>query len=435
MEFEQAFSGRNAQHASPRPNTGGDAVGSEGVTRARAAASEALRTSVCLARERVEYLEKLALEVKGGAADENLRAAATGEHEARSRRSPSGVEVDRRQCYRGGVGGGDDGDESRSQTGKPADGSRSSERERAVGIEKAEARGTGSTCAGGDSEKGHSVAGGAGHASPSTADVAARLKRAATQEKRLEEAEARAEQRAAAAILARGSGGDQYAVSVKKLGGTSRGVALVARDRAGGSDLPGAELAEAKRWRMAARHAEASLADLRGTLGDVMALSFRCGQEHGQDGVRLEQGACSGGEGVKRDVAVAGGDGKVVAATASSRSLKGGSCGEGVGNEDKSRHQEKQSTLLLKKNQQPPQQQRRRRQSYGDAALVSSKPTPVAPRRGYGGAEIERPAMADSRMDAAGNSPDRDEVGSCCRRNPCPSCKARAAAVGVLLQR
>ncbi|CAM9238086.1 unnamed protein product [Scytosiphon promiscuus] len=36
---------------------------------------------------------------------------------------------------------------------------------------------------------------------------------------------------------------------------------------------------EAERWRMAALRSEAALADLRETLGDVLALSFRCGEE------------------------------------------------------------------------------------------------------------------------------------------------------------
>ncbi|CAM9721160.1 unnamed protein product, partial [Sphacelaria rigidula] len=42
-----------------------------------------------------------------------------------------------------------------------------------------------------------------------------------------------------------------------------------------------AALEEATGWRMKSRAAEAALADMRETLGDVLELSFRCGEEHG----------------------------------------------------------------------------------------------------------------------------------------------------------
>lgn len=48
----------------------------------------------------------------------------------------------------------------------------------------------------------------------------------------------------------------------------------------GDSDRLSAALEEASKWRMATRKAEAPLADLRESLGDMLALSFRCGQEH-----------------------------------------------------------------------------------------------------------------------------------------------------------
>ncbi|CAM9829331.1 unnamed protein product, partial [Hapterophycus canaliculatus] len=45
---------------------------------------------------------------------------------------------------------------------------------------------------------------------------------------------------------------------------------------------------EAERWRMAALRSEAALADLRETLGDVVALSFRCGEDSARR--RIEDG-------------------------------------------------------------------------------------------------------------------------------------------------
>lgn len=103
-------------------------------------------------------------------------------------------------------------------------------------------------------------------------------------------------------------------------GGYSGGGGRGARGGRGGSGLSGgggefpslargaSDAVETRRWRMASRRAEASLADLRETLGDVLSLSFQCGQECARRG-EAATGAGSSPQSAAAAAAAPGGGG------------------------------------------------------------------------------------------------------------------------------
>lgn len=129
---------------------------------------------------------------------------------------------------------------------------------------------------------------------------------------------------------------------------------------------------EAERWRMAALRSEAALADLRETLGDVVALSFRCGEDSARrrgEEEEEEEGGDQEGGGLRRHGGGGGGG---------SSDARGGLTG------------------------------------VGDAAGSPAAESGVAEGREGGG----------------------DGGGVCCGgRGRCRSCGAKASAVGVLLKR
>eukprot|EP00752_Nemacystus_decipiens_P002815 g2626.t1 len=314
----------NASQISCPPPADVWSAGSEGVARARAAASEALAKSLRLARERVEQLEALTAEVRSGKGRKRTVGCSTagagtgvapvpGEEKQMGMRAarpdaeavvtqtvrpPPGAQHD---------GGGDIGADDR------ADGATAA----AAAVVDVEAVGTGGSSsdgswlfpssdqegnkeaqAGGPEER---TAVGDGVSAEEIPDLAAPADppdiRADDNGEQLGNALAPENLAAASAMGMEGNAGVLAGAaetnrSIFENGGSSggsgcseqAGASLSPQARAGtGGRVDPADAAsaleEAERWKTAARRSDASLADLRETLGDVLALSFRCGQE------------------------------------------------------------------------------------------------------------------------------------------------------------
>lgn len=262
LDFDPAFSeqhsfGYTSPICSRPPDTGDSAAGSAdtlGASRARSAASEALRTSVRIARERLEYLERLVRDVETGGNSRHLAASGTvTAKEYKMPSSPSAADVDGKR----------DGSEAMSLDA---------------------------------SEEDASVDGITLLSNPVGETKGPRQ----TESPRGE----RAEERDARHCLESRGGGETKAIATFSRGGhgtsranrncgdaSGRGNPSTIRTRTGPSGLGGSSesSAEAKRWKMAAHHAEASLADLRKTVGSVVSLSFRCGEERSRREMREDR--------------------------------------------------------------------------------------------------------------------------------------------------
>lgn len=275
LDFDPAFSeqhtfGYTSPVCSSTPDTGDRAAGSTdtlGVSRARLAASEALCTSVRIARDRLEYLERLVRDVETGGNSRHL--AASGTVTAKEYKMPnphSAVDVDGPQDHEEGAHGHDE----------KRDGSET------MGLDASE----------GDA----SVDGITLLSNPGEETKGPRQ----TESPRGEGAE----ERDAPHCLESGGGGETKAIATLSRGrhGTSRanrnsgnasgrGNPSTTRAQTGPNGLGGSSesSAEAKRWKMAAHHAEASLADLRKTVGSVVSLSFRCGEERSRREMREDR--------------------------------------------------------------------------------------------------------------------------------------------------
>ena len=276
-DFDPTFAGQHAQGNAARifPTSAGDendAAGSAesfGVPRARVAASQALFTSIRIARERLEYLERLARDVKGGACTGPSRGTTTDltidEHKERS--ATPAAQIDG-LAQHGQRTRGEDRDEKEDSWSGP-----------------------------GALEGGGSVSGIGMLLSSPEGECLQGLRTERPQEAESacdrvddRDCEGTEEQNAQYHPQRGAQGGKPVITCVRRVqsGDAGRGGIPPVRGRiglhdfAGSSELP----AEAKRWKMAAHHAEASLVDLRQTLGEVVALSFRCGEERSRQEIR-----------------------------------------------------------------------------------------------------------------------------------------------------
>lgn len=345
--------GQGEGRSSPQ---GGEGKAASGVARARAAASEALRTSLRLARERVGYLEGLAREVQGGggggggdgdSGDGERRDGSDGSPVGETRAEEDGgggegvavAAVDdgvglRRDLVGDGGGRGGDGRGNGGKDGSVVDVSgQEEEEEGSVRAEQTESTGEGGGEGGGDGVTGLRVDGKSFSVDEATAVSPSKTTRGQGEDPAGDEATSRAErQRAPPCEVVRrrdgqlpvGVGAGNVLFSARS-GGAGTGGGRLRSAEVGGPAGAGmgataaaaaADLGEAKRWRMAARRAEASLADLRETFGDALTLSFRCGEEHcrhqaaggeGQGAAAGSSGDGDGGRGV--EVGATGGAG------------------------------------------------------------------------------------------------------------------------------
>lgn len=275
LDFDPAFSEQHSLRYTspvcPRPSdTGDSAAGSAdtlGVSRARYAASEALRTSVRIARERLEYLERLVRDVETGGNSRHSAASETATaKEYKMPSPPSAADVDGLRDHEGGAHG-DDGKRDGSE---------------GMGLDASEADA--------------SVDG----ITPLSNPVGGMKGLRQTESPRSEVAE----ERDVPHCLESEGGGETKAITTLSRGGhgtsranrnsgdaIGRGNPSATRVRTGLNSLGGSSesSAEAKRWKMAAHHAEASLADLRKTVGSVVSLSFRCGEERSRREMREDR--------------------------------------------------------------------------------------------------------------------------------------------------
>lgn len=405
MGFEQGpGGGQDTDDASPiscPPPADVWSAGSEGVARARAAASEALAKSLRLARERVEQLEALTAEVRSGKGRKRAVVSYRAGAGARTRVAPvpgeekeeelkaarpggeavvaEGVRLPREEKDDGvGEAGADDGAAGgavAAAAAAAAVGTGGSSSDSSWSFPSSGQDGNDGGQAG-DPEK--PVAAGDGVSARENPDLGAAAaaadppsSSAGENGEQVDDALARKNSTAARAGSTGGdagvlAGADETRRSVFENGGGGGGSGDGIRP-AGAA--PASE--EAERWKMAARRSEASLADLRETLVGVLALSFRCGQES----ARRREGEWEGEEEGER--------------------RPRGDCDEAS------------------------------RGGPGDVVGV------VAPKEGHvdGGGAAERSGVSELAVAGDGGG------GSCCGRGRCSSCEAKAAAVEVLLRR
>lgn len=256
-----------------------------GVARARAAASEALRTSLDLAQGRVEYLEKLISDVNGGSSGggsgggiDDCSADASAPSD---RKEAVGIDRDEAREMTEAATSTTVGDATRGAdpaSSQPRDSKLTSSEVRSDNEDTAKTTGVDSD--GGASSDAATVASG---------ERAQQAKATCDSENTLLPAVQSDTQPATPSHhldLSIGAKGKRNNSRNRGGGGRAgRGFAgqqgLRAKGNGNEKDVAAA-LEEAKSWRMASQRAEASLADLRETLGDVLALSFRCGEQHGR---------------------------------------------------------------------------------------------------------------------------------------------------------